>query len=449
MSRSTKELRRLDRRHVWHPFTQMSGWQDEDFPVIVGGQGVHLIDSEGRHYLDGVSSLWTNVHGHRVPQIDEALREQLDRIAHSTLLGLGSEASIDFAAALAPHLPGDLERIFYSDNGATAMEVAVKIAFAYWRHIERPEKNIFYCFEEAYHGDTIGSVSVGGIDLFHSLYQPLLFDAPQLPYPFAPLQPKDRDRDAFAEQCWAQIETTLRDQAASAAAVVIEPLMQGAGGMRPAPAGFLRRLRELCDELDILLIVDEVATGFGRTGKLFACDHEGVVPDLMGMAKGISGGYLPLAATAVSEKVYEAFLGPLSAQKTFFHGHTYTGNPLACAAAKANLEILVEQALPIVPERVEALADCLRTCEELPHVAQTRQVGLMAGIELVADPETFEPYPADRRMGHQVTLAARRRGAIIRPLGDVIVLMPPLAMTPAQINELNRVVVDSIVEVTG
>ncbi len=449
MKRSTRELRELDRRHIWHPFTQMAGWQDEDFPVIVAGEGVHLVDGDGRRYLDGVSSLWTNVHGHRVPEIDRAVRDQLDRIAHSTLLGLGSEASIEFAAALAQHLPGDLDRVFFSDNGATAVEVAIKIAFAYWRHIGRPEKRVFYCFEDAYHGDTIGSVSVGGIDLFHSLYQPLLFDAPQLPYPFAPLQPKGVDRRAFAERCWEKIEATLRENASAAAGVIIEPLMQGAGGMRPAPAGFLRRLRDLCDELDILLIVDEVATGFGRTGKLFACEHEGVTPDLMALAKGISGGYLPLAVTAVREPIYEAFLGGIEEGKTFFHGHTYTGNPLACAAASASLELLVDRALPTLPAKVAALTQVLERCLALPQVADVRQVGLMAGIALVADPETNEPYPAAMRMGHRVTTAAREGGAIIRPLGDVVVLMPPLAMTPADMQALGDIVFASIQAATA
>jgi adenosylmethionine---8-amino-7-oxononanoate aminotransferase len=445
----TQELRALDRRHLWHPFTQMAGWQDEDFPIIERGQGVHLFDTDGRRYLDGVASLWTNVHGHRVPEIDAALREQLDRVAHTTLLGLGSEPAIHFAAELAAQTPGDLDRIFYSDNGATSVEVAIKIAFAYWPHVGRPDKRSFYRFEGAYHGDTIGSVSVGGIDLFHSLYHPLLFDAPLLPYPVASLAPGGPDLETQAATCWSTIEQTLRAGAATAAAVIIEPLMQGASGMNPAPVWFLQKLRALCDELDILLIADEVATGFGRTGTLFACDQAQIVPDLMCMAKGISGGYLPLAATACRESIYAAFLGEFDRQKTFFHGHTYTGNPLACAAARASLKLLVERVLPTLPEKTVALTQELDHCLALPHVAQKRQVGLMAGLELVADPATGAPYPPGDRMGHRVVLAARERGAIIRPLGDVIVLMPPLAMTPLHLAELGAIVYESIRVVTA
>jgi len=444
MSDQTQHLRALDRKHIWHPFTQMAGWMDENFPVIVAGDGVHLIDSDGRRYLDGVASIWTNVHGHCVPKIDAAVRAQLDRIAHSTLLGLGGEASIRFAAELAPHLPGDLQRIFYSDNGATAVEVAIKIAFAYWRHVGRPEKKIFYRFENAYHGDTIGSVSVGGIDTFHSLYQPLLFDSPVLPYPYAPPFPKERDRAAYAQDCIAHIEQTLREGAGEAAGVILEPLMQGAGGMHPAPSGFLRKLRELCNELDILLIADEVAVGFGRTGKLFACEHENVIPDLMAMAKGISGGYLPLAATAMREKVYDAFLGEHREMKTFFHGHTYTGNPLACAAASASLKLLLGNVLPELPAKIDVFSDALSQLEKLPNVGDVRRVGLMTGIELVADPHTNAPYDVDLRMGHRVTLAARERGAIIRPLGDTVVLMPPLAMTADQLRELVAITGEAI-----
>jgi len=443
MSENTRRLQELDRRHIWHPFTQMAGWQEEDFPVIVAGEGVYLIDSEGRRYLDGVASLWTNVHGHAFPPLDRAVRDQLDRIAHSTMLGLANEPAIRFAAELAQCLPGDLERIFYSDNGATSVEVAIKIAFAYWRHRGRSEKARFFRFTNSYHGDTIGSVSVGGIELFHSLFHPLLFDAPVLPYPCPPVYPKTTDKEAYAADCRRQIEAALREGAPTAAGVIIEPLMQGAAGMYPAPPGFLKWLRDLCTELDILLIVDEVATGFGRTGRLFACEYENVVPDLMCLAKGITGGYLPLAATAVREFIYEAFLGAFEEYKTFFHGHTYTGNPLACAAASASLRALVQRALPSIEPKLRAFTEITDRLGEIPQVAEVRRVGLMAGAELVADPETNAPYPTTKRMGHRVTLAARQRGAIIRPLGDVIVLMPPLAMTVEEIRELGRIVFEA------
>jgi len=448
MNEQTQRLRELDRAHIWHPFTQMAGWMDEDFPVIVAGEGAHLIDSEGRRYLDGVASLWTNVHGHRVPEIDAAVREQLDKIAHSTLLGLANEPATLFAAELAETLPGEMRRIFYSDNGATSVEVAIKIAFAYWRHMGRPEKNVFYRFAESYHGDTLGSVSVGGIDLFHSLFRPLLFDAPVLPYPYVGPYPRREDREAAAEELAEQALAQLRDGRDRAAAVVIEPLMQGAGGMRPASRGFLRRLRETCDECGILLIVDEVATGFGRTGTLFACEQESVEPDLLCLAKGISGGYLPLAATAVREDIHTAFFGRFEEFKTFFHGHTYTGNPLACAAARASLRLLRERVMPALPEKSAAFAGVCERLGELPHVGDVRRVGMMAGLELVEDPATNGPYDYRRRMGHQVVLAARERGAIIRPLSDTIVLMPPLGMTVAELERLGGIVGEAIVAAT-
>ena len=448
MKKNTEELRKLDREHIWHPFTQMANWMEEDFPVIVAGDGIDLIDSEGNRYIDGVSSLWANIHGHHVTVIDAAVREQLQHIAHSTLLGLTNEPAVRFAAQIVQHLPGELSRIFYSDNGATAVEVAIKIAFAYWRHRGRPEKSMFYRFSDAYHGDTIGSVSVGGIETFHNLYQPLLFDSPALPYPYAPPYPKSRDRAAYAAECVTKVEAALREGAEQAAAVIVEPLMQGAAGMHPAPTGFLRKLRRLCDELDILLIVDEVATGFGRTGKVFACEHEEVTPDLMAMAKGITGGYLPLAATAMKEKIYEAFFDHDDLNKTFFHGHTYTGNPLACAAASASLELLVEQTLPNLGSTAEAFVEALNNCGELKHVGDTRRVGMMGALELVADPKTNKPYDPALRMGHRVILEARDRGAILRPLGDVIVLMPPLSITPAQVKQLGEIVYQSIKKVT-
>jgi adenosylmethionine---8-amino-7-oxononanoate aminotransferase len=367
-----------------------------------------------------VSSLWCNVHGHRHPRIDAAVRAQLERVAHSTMLGLTHRPAIELAARLVGLAPRGLSRVFYSDSGSTAAEIALKMAFQFWK--QRGERRTrFVALHMAYHGDTIGSVSVGGIDLFHSLYRPLLFDTLKA-------QPGDVP----------QMERLLRDHEGEVAAVIMEPLVQGAAGMLVHPAGYLRAVRELCDRYDVLLILDEVATGFGRTGRMFACQHEGVSPDLLCLAKGISGGYLPLAATLTSERVYEGFLGEFEDFRTFFHGHTYTGNPLACAAALATLDVFREErTLERLRPKIELLEGLLRPLARHPAVREVRQRGFMVGIEL-------EEFPLGLRMGHRVTLEARRRGAIIRPLGDVVVLMPPLAISGPDLRRLVAITAEAI-----
>ncbi len=426
--RATSDLIAADRRHVWHPFTQQQGWCEDETPVIIDhGEGTTLYDREGTAYIDGVSSLWCNVHGHRHPAIDAAVRAQLDRVAHSTMLGLAHEPAIVLAERLAAIAPGDLERVFYSDSGSTAVEVAIKMAFQWWAQRGETRRTRFICLDNAYHGDTVGAVSVGGIDLFHSLYRPLLFAA---------LQARAGDADHLA--------ALLVQHGEEVAAVIVEPLVQGAAGMLMQPPGYLRRVRELCDRHGILLICDEVATGFGRTGRMFACEHEDVAPDLMCVAKGLTGGYLPLAATLATPRVYEGFLGRFDEFRTFFHGHTFTGNPLACAAAIATLETFeAERTLERLPAKIDGLERALSEhVAGLPGVAEVRQRGLMVGIELaIAD--------SAKRLGHQVTLAARRRGAIVRPLGDVIVLMPAPAMFEPELQRLVTITADAIAEVTG
>ena len=402
--------------------------------MIESAQGAWLFDAEGRRYIDGVSSLWCNVHGHRHPGIDAAVRAQLDRVAHTTTLGLSHPGVEELARRLAALAPGPLARVFFSDSGSTAVEVALKMAFQYWQQASdaRPTRTSFACLENAYHGDTVGSVSVGGIDLFHSLYRPLLFDSHRVPA---------GDADA--------LERMLAVHGEEIAAVVVEPLVQGAAGMLIQPRGYLSAVRELCDAHDIFLICDEVATGFGRTGTMFACEQEEVVPDFLCLAKGLTGGYLPLAATLTTERVHAAFLGEPEEFRTFFHGHTYTGNPLACAAALASLDAFErERTLERLAPKAALLAQLLRDLvEPLPHVAEVRRCGFMCGIEL-AD-RTGRPYDPALRTGHQVTVAARARSAIVRPLGDVVVLMPPLSIEPDELEELVEIVADSIAEVTG
>ena len=412
-----------DRRFLWHPFTQQRGWDDEDAPTIERADGVHLYDTEGRRYIDGVSSLWCNVHGHRHPVLDMAVKDQLDRVAHSTMLGLSHPTSIELAKQLVEIAPDGLSRVFYSDSGSTATEIALKMAFQYWQQQggEHARRKRFVCLRMSYHGDTIGSVSVGGIDLFHSMYRPLLFDAIQA-------EPGDA----------ADMERILAEHGDEVAAVIMEPLVQGAAGMLMHPEGYLRDVRELCDRHGVLLICDEVATGFGRTGKMFACEHEGVSPDLLCVAKGLTGGYMPLAATLATERIYEGFLGEFEEFRTFFHGHTYTGNPLACAAALASLRLFEqERTLDTLRPKCELLGRLLEPVAALPGVAEVRRRGFMVGIEL-------GEFPLDARMGHQVTLEARRRGAVVRPLGDTVILMPPLSIRPAELRELVEITAEAI-----
>jgi adenosylmethionine-8-amino-7-oxononanoate aminotransferase len=422
---NTRELRELDRKYVWHPFTHMRQWLGEDQLVITDAEGMYLIDSDGNRYLDGVSSLWCNVHGHRVPEIDSAIRAQLDRVAHTTMLGLASEPGILLAERLMRIVPKGLAKVFYSDAGATATEIAFKLAVQYWHNIEKGEKNEIVGFGEAYHGDTVGAMSVGRMEAFHRPYFPMLFKV------------------HFSALKLEAVEEIFKKNAGKIAAVCVEPVVQGAGGMILQPPGFLRGLRKLCDRYDVLLIADEVAVGFGRTGRMFACEHEGVSPDLMCVGKGVSGGYLPLAATFATQKIFDAFLGEPWQGKTFFHGHTYTGNPLACAAALASLDLFEKNDLvAAVRKKGDTLAAMLDELQKLPDVKEVRQKGYMVGIEL----KDVDPR---RREGAAVCARVRKHGVILRPLGDVIVLMPPLAMEVGDLRKIVTAVKAEIAAIVG
>ncbi|HEX4670143.1 MAG TPA: adenosylmethionine--8-amino-7-oxononanoate transaminase [Solirubrobacterales bacterium] len=413
----------LDHDHLWHPFTQQQGWSDEQPLLIERGEGSHLVDVDGRRYIDGTASLWCNVHGHCHPVIDRAVSEQLGRVAHSTMLGLSHPAAAELATRLVEIAPPGLSRVFYSDSGSTAAEIALKMAFQYQaqRGGAHARRSSFVKLREAYHGDTIGSVSVGGIDLFHAAYGPLLFET----HAAVPGDAADLDR-------------VLCAHGEEIAAVIVEPLVQGAAGILVQPRGYLRAVRELCDAHGVLLICDEVATGFGRTGTMFACEQEGVAPDLLCLAKGLTGGYLPLAATLTTERIYEGFLGTPEEQRTFFHGHTYTGNPLACAAALASLDIFEsERTIERLQPKIRLLEERLEEIGVMPEVAEVRQRGFMIGIDL------GEHDPA-LRMGHRVTLEARRRGALVRPLGDTVVLVPPLSISAEDLTDLLEITAESI-----
>jgi len=443
MHKTTQRLIELDKKYLWHPFTQMADWLAGEPVIIERGEGYYLIDTEGRRYIDGVSSLWCNVHGHNVRMIDEAIRRQLDELAQSTLLGLGQNRSIELAERLIRIAPPGLAKVFYSDSGATAVEIALKMAFQYWHNRGDKQRSRFIALRESYHGDTVGSVSVGGMELFHGIYKPLLFEtlfAPT-PHPYrfngTPQQCAQHSLDA--------IETLLKENAGTVAGIILEPKVQGAAGMIVHPDGFLKGVETLARQYDVLLIVDEVATGFGRTGKMFACEHEGVRPDLMCVAKGISGGYLPLAATLTTQAIFDAFLGRVEEFKTFYHGHTYTGNALACAAGLASLDLFEKNhVLNKMPEKTDLMFVALEDIRALPFVGDVRQCGMMAGIELVKDKTTKESFEYKHTVGAKLCAAMRPKGVMLRPLGDVIVLMPAPAMDRMTLTKLLAVVCDSI-----
>lgn len=448
---SIDQLRQWDREHVWHGFTQMAEYEPW---IIERGEGNWLIDVEGRRYLDGVSSLWCNVHGHRRAEIDTAIRQQLDQVAHVTSLGMSHPTTIRLAKRLVDLAPDGLRHVFFSDDGSTAVEVALKIALQYWQQAAAPhppkQKTRFVALELAYHGDTLGSTSVGGIARFHQVFHPLLFDALRVPAPDTYRLPAGVSAASACESYLECLRQTLERHQETIAAVVLEPIMQGAAGMIAHPPGYLRGVRRLTRQYDTLLIADEVAVAFGRTGKMIACEHEGVTPDLLCLAKGITGGYLPLAATLATDPIWEAFLGSYAQSRTFFHGHTYGGNPLGAAAALASLDIFErEQTLQRIVPRIEQLHDHLQAIARHPFVGDVRQRGLMVGVELVQDRETKAGYPWEEQRGLRACQFARQRGVALRPLGNVIVIMPPLSITSTELDQIAAAVRYGIDRATG
>jgi adenosylmethionine-8-amino-7-oxononanoate aminotransferase len=409
---SVQQLRQADKRHVWHPFTQMRDWcaPEHDPLVLVEGHGSNLIDAEGRTYLDGNSSIWTNIHGHSHPKIVAAIREQAEKLAHASFLGFTNEPAIRLAEALTGLFPAKtLTRVFYSDDGSTAIEVALKMAVQYHQLTGQPQRSRFAAFDHAYHGDTAGAASLGGIAAFNDRFAPLSFRVVRV-----------ADLEALRA---LDLETI-----SSLAGVVIEPLIQGAAGMLTWPRGLLSDLRDWCDRHGVFLILDEVMTGFGRTGKMFACQHEDVVPDFIALAKGLTGGTMPLAATLTTEQVFDAFLGSYADMKTLFYGHSYCGNPLGCAAALASLEVFAEERmLEQLAPKIRRMAELLCELASEPHIGDVRQCGFMAGIDVVQSDGS--PYPWQDQTGAKICVAAREHGLLTRPIRDTLVLMPPLCFT--------------------
>jgi adenosylmethionine---8-amino-7-oxononanoate aminotransferase len=449
MSDRTKKLAQYDRDFVWHPFTQMKQYEEQEPIVIEEGDGVYLIDTEGRRYIDGVSSLWVTIHGHRVPEIDRAIKEQVEKIGHSTLLGITNTAAAELAKELIDICPKGLTKVFYSGDGASAVEVALKMAFQYWQHNGKANKTKFLSLENGYHGDTLGAVSVGGIELFHAMYKPLLFETYKVPSYYCYRCPLQKTYPSCEIACANEIEKILEEHHEEIAAVIFEPYVQAAGGMIVSPPGYIQQVREYCDKYKVIMILDEVATGFGRTGRMFACEHENITPDIMVLGKGMTGGYLPLSATIVTQKIYDAFLGEYDEFKTFFHGHSYSGNPISCAAALGNLEVFKKNnTLEMLREKIDFLERELQEFKGLEHVGDVRYKGFMVGIELVEKKETKTPYSLNMKMGWKVAGLAEQEGVLIRPLGNVVVLMPPIGISKEELKKLIDVIYGAIKKVT-
>jgi adenosylmethionine-8-amino-7-oxononanoate aminotransferase len=439
----------LAREHVWHPFTQMRDWNSPSATplVIVAGRGALLKAEDGRDYLDGNSSIWTNLHGHRRPEIDQAIRDQLDRIAHSSFLGLTNDVAARLARELVEVTGLRGAKVVFSDDGATAMGAALKMVFQ--ARIQRGEKQrtTFVSLASGYHGDTVGAMSAGHSSLFHHAYRPLLFETREVMSPACYRCPHNRAEpvrgtDARTTrqcrwECVGELTSAMDALGETASAFVLEPRVQGAAGMTMHPHGYLEKAAAACRERGVWLVLDEVMTGFGRTGMMFAFQQEQVVPDLVALAKGLTGGYLPVAATLASREIFEAFLGDYADLKTFFHGHSYTGNALGCAAALANLKIFeTERTLEKNLVLHQALARCAAKFWDHPQVGDVRQEGLICAIEIVRDFKTREPFPFAERIGHRICEAARAHGLLTRPVGDVLVLMPPYCITENQIAEM-------------
>ena len=442
-----EELIKKDLKYIWHPFTQMKDYETEKPIIIEKGEGVYLWDVDGNKYIDGISSWWVNTLGHSHPRLNKALKDQAEKIEHVLLAGFSHEPAIELAERLVKLLPDSLTKVFYSDNGSTAVEVALKMAYQYWLQTGFPGKNKFVALKNSYHGDTLGAVSVGGVDVYHKIYKPLLFEVFQADSPYCYRCPAGKCRESCGIECLESVEKILKNHSDEVAGIIVEPLVQGAAGMIIYPAEYLRKLRQLCNKYNILLIDDEVAMGFGRTGKMFAFEHagNGCCPDIICLAKGITAGYLPLAVTITSDKIYQAFYDDYDKLKTFFHGHSYTGSALAAAVAVENLKVLEEEnIIEKLQPKIARLEAELEKFKTLDCVGDVRSLGMIGAVEIVKDKATKEPYSFEERIGAKIYKEALKRGAIIRPLGSVIYFMPPYVITEEEIKKLTDIAFESI-----
>ena len=445
-----EELLRLDAAHVWHPCTQQKDHESQPPLPIARGEGSWLIDYDGNRILDGVSSWWVNLFGHNHPRLNRALSEQAGKVAHHIFAGFTHEPAVELASRLAALAPAGLTRVFFADNGSSAVEVALKMSFQYWQQVGVRQKTRFVSLTDAYHGETLGALSVSGCDLYRSIYQPILLQGFQVQGPDCFRCPYGKHRDSCDAECFEAMERLLLAEHEQIAGVIIEPLIQGAGGMRIYPPVYLRKLRELCTRCDVHYIADEVAVGFGRTGRLFANEHAGVTPDLMCLSKGITGGYLPLAVTLATDEIYQAFYDDYATLKAFLHSHSYSGNPLACAVAVEVLNIFEEeQILERLPSRMALFDAAAERFSALPYVGEFRRCGMVAALELVRDRATRDPFPWQERRGLAVYRAALARGALLRPLGNVVYFMPPLTISETELEQMLDIAFAAVAEAMG
>lgn len=440
-----QELIEKDLKYVWHPFTQMKDYENEELIIIDSGKGIYIQDLKGNRYIDAISSWWVNTLGHSNPRLNNALKAQVDKIEHVLLAGFSHVPAIELAAKLIQITPKELTRVFYSDNGSTAVEVALKMAYQYWLQKEMPQKNKFIALKNSYHGDTIGAVSIGGVDLYHKLYKPLLFDIFQADSPYCYRCPVEKNKENCSIECLNSVENILADHANETAGIIIEPLNQAAGGMIIYPAEYLTKLRKICNDYNILLIDDEVAMGFGRTGKMFAFEHANIVPDIMCTAKGLTAGYLPLSATIVREEIYQAFYDDYDKLKTFYHGHSFTGNPLAASVAVENLKIFEEEnIIDSLQPKIAKLKQELEKFKQLDCVGDIRHIGMIGVLEIVKNKSTKEIFPFEERIGQKISNEALKRGLILRPLGNIVYFMPPYVITEEEIHIMTQIAYESI-----
>ncbi|MDR3071253.1 MAG: adenosylmethionine--8-amino-7-oxononanoate transaminase [Endomicrobium sp.] len=450
-----QKLIKSDKDNIWHPYTQMADWVNDNpsEPLIIErAKGSYLYDVDGKKYLDGVSSLWVNILGHRNPKIDRAIKRQIDKVSHTTFLGLTHEPAIELAEKLLNILPCNIEKIFYSDNGSTAVEIALKMAYQYWL-FKKEDRKMFLSLKNAYHGDTIGAVSVGGVDSFHANFRSLLFRSyfamspycyrctyrkKEIKFPLNVNGFKDYNVQMGCQgECIAQVEAILKKNNKKIVAAIIEPLNQASAGMIVMPKGYLREYSNLCKRYGVLLICDEVATGFGRTGKMLAIEHENVKPDFICLSKGITGGYVPLAVTATTNEIYNTFLGKYEELKTFFHGHSYTANPIACAAANSVIDIMKQdKILEKLQSKIRYLEKKLSELSKHSKIGDIRHCGVMVGIEIIENKETRKSYDSKLNIGAKICDSLREHGVIIRNLGDVIVLFLHLTVTKREISKI-------------